>query len=248
MRINIVALTRHLLSSGADGRSFLEALVQHGPGIVPERIGQFEPLREAFTSVEKALPFWRDPFLWSRKAPRIRGNVFPGGRFSGGGRVHGWITMQVEVAKAQTPAFQECREVLYAWCRSLDADFAAMHVLDAGEEERGIGRETVMRARGGAYLSIVPQGLRSGLPDVYWLTILGKSYVDAIGLSRVLSSPAAKVEQLGDDLVALQATASIADVTAGDGKFQAAREIITDHIGRAWFQGVDGVKVPAFSL
>jgi hypothetical protein len=54
-----------------------------------------------------------------------------------------------------------------------------------------------------------PINLQVRLPDVLWVTLLGKPYIQMFGREKILSTPCYRVEELGEDLIWLQATKSV---------------------------------------
>ena len=54
-----------------------------------------------------------------------------------------------------------------------------------------------------------PMNLRVRLPEINWMMLLGKPYIDLFGRDKILNTPCYKVEPISDNLIALQLTESI---------------------------------------
>ncbi len=76
----------------------------------------------------------------------------------------------------------------------------------------------------------LPFDFKVRLPDIPWLFILGKPYLDMFGRERVMSTPAHSVQEWGEHRVAIQATPSVLEPVP-----EPVRSAIRAHLGDAAF-------------
>jgi hypothetical protein len=90
------------------------------------------------------------------------------------------------------------------------------------------------------------------LPQLPWGTLFGAPYVRLFGRDKLLSGPAAVVEQLGPEMVYLQLTRHITDVADDLPAYFALRRRVKEHIGADCFfhphQGRGPYRAPTFAL
>jgi hypothetical protein len=96
------------------------------------------------------------------------------------------------------------------------AEFAATN-LDTSQGIRALGRD-----------------VRQFLPGIYWLNVFGRPYRDLIGTARLLSAPAAAVEQTGSHVI-VQAYQDAEDWAAN----QASRDALRAALGAEHFYDRD---------
>lgn len=68
------------------------------------------------------------------------------------------------------------------------------------------------------------------LPDIVWAQIFGPAYVKLIGLDKLLSAPAHKVEQLGPETVYVQLSESLFDMHDRYEEVDAVRQQVKQHL------------------
>jgi len=248
--INI--LSPRTLAEKNEGRAIFELLSQHAPSLVPERYDQVEPIKKAFTldNLDAILEDWASGFTWKRRRPAAAGGIHPA---TGPRPVHGWLTFRVKHYMREVEEiisfFKEC-------CRYVEADFASLHQMTEGDVERGKANRTfafLNRQRTIHSLLVTTYMLEKNIPDLYWGTVLGRPYVELFGRERILSSPAAQVEELTDGVFYLQLTDDIRDLETRFDHVEAVRQSIKEHLGRdAFFDEALGLdhtyRVPFFSL
>jgi hypothetical protein len=76
----------------------------------------------------------------------------------------------------------------------------------------------------------VHRQLKQYLPDLPWLTIFGKPYIDLFGIERLRSTPAHEVQQISDRLILLNVAQEIADTPQGWADFKAVRDRCKHHL------------------
>ena len=82
---------------------------------------------------------------------------------------------------------------------------------------------------------LASRDLDAGLPQLYWLQVLGPRWVQRFGAERLASTPAYRVMQVGDEHWLLQLAPSLADVVEDYAAFASARDHIIEHLGREHF-------------
>jgi hypothetical protein len=76
----------------------------------------------------------------------------------------------------------------------------------------------------------VHKQLRQFLPDLLWLAIFGKPYIDMFGIERLRSTPAHEVRQISDRLILVNVVEEIADTSQGWADFKVARDGCKRHL------------------
>lgn len=239
-------LTARSLGSHKDGHLILNLWKKHLPGLLPDRIGNYEPIREKFDpdNLEAALALWQDPFLAVKKKPKMYSSV--------------WMRMGPWPPRASWLIKADCNSVNQeALCNllreapnALEADFACAHFMNAPEIERGLVNGTVsfVSKRGEeafklerrvlefAFL-LSSQELERCIPELYWATVFGPPYVEMFGRERLLSAPAYKVEALGPDRVLVQLSERLDDLEKRWDEVEKVRIAVKNHLGAdAFFQ------------
>ena len=118
----------------------------------------------------------------------------------------------------------------------LDADFACMTALTLPEITRGIANSTtfVFPCPPRVEFAISSLHLEHCLPDLYWLTILGRRFVRFIGQDRVCSTPGYRVEHR-ENTVLIQLTADLRDLVLDWERFAVSKEQAKHHLGEELF-------------
>lgn len=81
--------------------------------------------------------------------------------------------------------------------------------------------------------------LRRWLPDVFWGTVFGAPYVRLIGKQKLLTAPAYKVQELGDEMVYVQLSESLSDVHNDFAAMQQRRAKVKAHLDNNIFFNPD---------
>lgn len=87
----------------------------------------------------------------------------------------------------------------------------------------------------GPFFMLAARDLDEGLPQLYWLQILGPRWVQRLGTDRLASTPAYRVQQVGEEHWMLQLAPSLAAVTGDYATFALARDQAIAHLGREHF-------------
>ncbi len=87
----------------------------------------------------------------------------------------------------------------------------------------------------GPFFMLTARDLDEGLPNLYWLQILGPRWVERLGPERIAGTPAHRVAQVGDQHWLIQLAPSLSAVTQDYSAFTLARSAAVDHLGREHF-------------
>jgi hypothetical protein len=214
-----------------DARKIFEIWAENAPRFFPDRYGRYEPLRQHFSlaSLEEAIRTWEYNFLTKRNAPRkLESSVF---MQYGPRRDHSTWTINLrKIEDFEQPAFcslLECAAVAFA------ADFGFIHRLTAGGMSRGLASGTtgyLDTARTEDYMYVASHVLSSFVPDIYWMTVFGRPYVELFGRERLLSCPAHRVQELDNGAIVLQLTPELTDTETREAAFDRAAEDARKHL------------------
>ncbi len=231
-RVIINILTPSRLVSKNEGKQILEKWVALIPQYAPERYGSYEPIRLAFnpTDIDAAVSEWDFSFLVTRRKPRMMGTIFIG---MNRGPTHGWINIAFEY---KPDLFASLRQFFMEISIEFEAEFAFMHLIPGNHD-----------------LTITTHQLRQGVPDLYWLTLFGKSYVTLFGRDRLLSISDAIIKEAGHGLCSIQLSEDIRDVAnKSDLLFQTGKRIKHHLNNNAFFSSELGLdyayNVPDFHI
>lgn len=232
-RVFAEVLSRQTLLSPGEGRKLLELWVEALPAYLPDRIGNFEPIRIPFdpTNIEAALEIWRWPFLAKARAGKLQGSVW----MPKGLATHGVWCLSADLAPAlpQEQIGRLAGDVAVA----LDADFACVTLLTPDEIEDGRRTDTVgaLDVYGRNWTFLIPSHiLQKHIPDVYWRTLFGPQYVRSFGRERLLSAPVHAVEEI-EDSIALQLTPDLRDLERDPDGYRRIKRKLKEHLGKDAF-------------
>jgi hypothetical protein len=209
------------------GVALLETLCRTAPELCPEKYGYFEPLRSVFDTqdIARAMDAWRGSFLWKRSRPLSSGSVWSS--FPSGAK-HSHVALGCS-SRGTEPG--RVIRLLREWALLLTPDLAHLHALADGDIRRAMETETDIWGRSQLdSIFITTHTLNKFLPDIYWATVFGPPYVKHFGLDRLLSAPAAVVEQLDTELVYVQLTADMEDVRRDWDAFEQVRQAMKAHL------------------
>jgi hypothetical protein len=244
-------LTNSSLVPEEEGRRLLDIWINNLPHCLPDVYGNYEPLRDKFDRerVSECLEKWSYPFLVKKGRPRMNGSIF-----MGGGKIpaHAWIHIILECSDANKT--NEAVSFAKAISRNFGVEFGFIHLLTKHEfgEAFSSAVHSVPLDSSMNNLRVTTHDLRIALPDIYWGTIFGPSYVELFGAEAFESLPVCvSVEGLGQDSYYLQLSNNIFDVERSFGSFSQCREKVKKHLGRsAFFDAKFGPKfqymVPTF--
>ncbi|HEV8581232.1 MAG TPA: hypothetical protein VGX68_19375 [Thermoanaerobaculia bacterium] len=231
-RVTIEVRTRNSLTSRKDAREFLKILCEAGEQFVPERYGNWEPLRMPFSEPEEALRAWNWGFLWSRAKPRVEGSVY---QSMGPRPTHGSITI---VGDFKSPNQDLLVSLLKRLAVTFNADFALVHCLTPADLRVGPKAGTVTlneRSPGKSRLIVTTHMLKRYLPDVFWGTVFGLTYVRHFTKDLIASAPASFVSEIADSMFYLQMCDNLLDCIERPSVVDDIRKLVRDHLNRGSF-------------
>lgn len=231
--LTLQLLTRAQLSEPAEIEAFFAVLCDEFPEFAPDLYNHFEPVSRAFTDAvrRKLAAGWESPFLWRCAHLEMYGavNQRPPGR----GSRHATIEMDF----TQPPANEaRVRDFFYSLARRFRPDLAFIHLLAPREEAMAVATGMSFKMGGRVYPPrLSTEKLKRGLPNLFWLTLLGPPYVKLFGRERLYDAPAENVDYLDDDLIALQLSPSWSDIGAHYAAVDGTRELCRRHLGEDAF-------------
>jgi hypothetical protein len=202
--------------SKAEGKQMLQMICGLLPEVMPEFYNTYEPVNKRFDSihVDTALKEWCFSFLWKRRKPSVTGVMFLGtAQLERPTHTHLIIRFKPEIVSTQRLV-----QFVQEFSTAFRVDFSLVHVLTQPEVEskRLFGLSTFI--------------LKESLPNLYWATVFGTPYVKLFGRERLLSTPAAVVKALADDMIYIQLTEDVMDNRKQPERVEAARQAAKKHL------------------
>jgi hypothetical protein len=236
-------LTAKPLTSKEAGRDLLNLILDTCPTVAPELYGNYEPLEARFdpSDVQGVLSSWKRPFLWRRHRPMAEGNVWMGDP-----GIHEAVYISGSVQATELCTIENLFRKLAA---SLTADFGYLHCVTPMELSADHLDESVLPFTQG----VTTYQLRKWLPNLCWAMALGSPYVRLFGKERLLSSPARVVLELAPDIIYIQLSETLLDLSANYEGVAKVREAVKAHLDfNAFFDpllGIDGdYNTPEFEV
>ncbi len=115
--------------------------------------------------------------------------------------------------------------------KTSEADIAYLDSI--AEQYKEISDENHFASYGDLF--ITTHTLRHWLPDMPWTVVFGPAYVRLFGKERLLTCPAHKVEEIGDEMVFIQLTENIPDIHEKYEEVMQARTLAKKHLGEECF-------------
>lgn len=245
-------LASQTLADEKDGAKILATLCEVAPHLAPQRYGNHEPLRDEFdlSNVQRSLGIWESPpFLWKRERPHFSGSIF-----TATGKVPQHAVLALSGGSSKYAS--EAVDLIQHWSSGVTADFGFVHVLSEKDIRTGMraGVVSPLDARRTRFTMLVTTHiLRKYVPDVYWATVFGPAYVRHFGKERLMSAPAPIVRELERDMVYMQMSHDLNDMTVDASYVETVRAQVKAHLGDSSFFSEDlgadhGYSIPEFSL
>src|SRR6185295_460308 len=120
----------------------------------------------------------------------------------------------------EQPAF---RRLLECAASAFSADFGFIHRITDAEIPKGRTNGSIGfldTAQTEKNLFVVTHRLKKWLPDIYWMTVFGKPYVELFSRERLLSCPAFAVNELDNGSIVIQLTPELTDTVAEPAAFE----------------------------
>ncbi len=213
------------------GRRFLKLLLAEAPEYAPERYSDHEPIRVPFdrTNLDDALKCWPMSFVWRAKRASIWG-----GAYSGFHRVHDSVVLRMPASVLDTEVVLRLTRAMQS---AFGVDLAFLHVrtdidtLDTEHYKRHLM----------PFQTLNTHHLREGLPDMPWAMLFGPPYVELFSRERLVSTPGARIETIGDG-VYVQLTGDPSDVAKKRDEYLAAQRAAKEHLDHDAFRGMSREK------
>lgn len=228
-RLYINILTNANLISRKEAKKLLEIWIENLKSFIPQKFGNYEPLKNDFDpdNLFSVIDFWDYPFLVKRKTPKMNGSIFMGG---GKNPTHGWIHVILEFCQEQQ---EEVVNFVKKVAVAFDVEFAFIHLLTESEfhDRYTNGIFSVRSGISLNTLSVTTHELKKGIPDIYWGTIFGKSYLRLFGESKFNTLPSfALVERLETGQYYVQVSEEISDLETDFHLVSRRRNDIKEHL------------------
>jgi hypothetical protein len=225
------------LNREEDARRLIGLWARMAPGILPDRFGTYEPLKQKFSigDIEGLLARWEYQVLFKRVVkPKLEASVF---MQYGPHRKHSTWTISI---KEKTDSLLGLVDLLAGSAQEFCADFGFIHKPNDMDLDIGIASKSMSYLdvnKKNISLFITTHLLKVCIPDIYWITLFGKPYVNLFSRERLLSTPAYRVRELDGGAIMVQMTESIGDLQSSD--YKSHKERIKEHLSRSAFFDLD---------
>ena len=156
------------------GIRFLSLVRQASPGLFPKKCGNEEPLIHscrAWNEQQIVDHCWNDPFLWSAMRTGVCG-LFSLGK----AQLHCGLFIY---GKPRSDVAEEIKKLFALLSEEFPVDFGWIHVLTDAEWD-DIGKAGTKRLLAPFNHGVTSRELAAGIPNLGWLTIFGKPYLDKL--------------------------------------------------------------------
>jgi hypothetical protein len=243
------------------GRTLFDLISRYSPQHLPEKYDCEEPLRRKFRmdGMETVLDEWgKLHFMASGENVFLHVNFSPRSTPKPRHTSISFLKYRVE----SEDQLEALKELAVAISQAFDADYGMAHILTSEELEARLARKLQkptswpeppveqivdglrQKARVKGFASVLLNieiiglstvQLRKCLPNLYWLNIFGKPYVNLFGFEKLYSTNCEKVSTLPYGGVALTLSQGIADTAEGWQEFEQIREKCKCHLGADFF-------------
>ena len=193
------------LNRKADAQKLFAVWAEAAPNTLPDRIGSHEPLRQEFSinNLEDALPVWEYHVLLKRVAkPKLTSSVF---MQHGPHRRHS--TWSIAMSDRKHVDMQSIEHLISTSAVEFSADFGFIHEPSDLDTEIGLATGSIAFLdvkRSTKNLFLTTHILKKYLPDIYWITVFGKPYVELFSRERLLSAPVFRVRELSNGSILMK--------------------------------------------
>ena len=218
-------------SSEGFGRDFLDMLRQTGTQVAPGKCGQSEPLRMKCSSLatDELVPKgWGNSFLWTAESVGMHGIM----------DVHKGKTLIFIYGRYSEDALSQVTAVFQDMTAKWSPEFGWIHVLTDAERQRY--RSDYDRLIAPFNRGITEVDLSSGIPNLGWITILGRPYtsrIDRSALSKAVYSVRMPAGQVAGPVV-VQLTREAGDLLKDFDSVDRLRQAAREAIGNDLFKGL----------
>lgn len=222
----------------ATGEKILDLWESRLPSLLPERCGNWEPLRGVFDIEDKVrmLKSWSSPFIARRRKPYLYSLISMGLM-----KLEFHASWKITSKKGEVDV-EEFRAFVEVASAELDVDHSCINLLSEQEIVSGRQNGTILALNSKATdftFVIASVDLQLNLPDVYWLTVYGPPYIEIFGRDQLLAAPVYRVTELRTGHIMVQLTEDINDMIVDPEHFAFVRRRFKDHVGQDAFFSVD---------
>lgn len=139
---------------------------------------------------------------------------------------HGSIRLDVYKTNYQEDLLRYLKKA----SQRFDADISIMD--SCADQYKSIGVENEYAPSAS---SIFLTTLRHWLPDMPWAVVFGPAYIRLFGKEKLLTCPAYKIEEIGDEMVFIQLTQNMGDIHQKYDEVMQARVSAKKHLGEECF-------------
>jgi hypothetical protein len=228
--LRIFGISSRGLVDSSDFQRLAQLFEDSPAGFVPTKMGLYEPYRLNFDPAVVADLAARseDLFQMTWKSPKSQVEVtkyIPG-------YMHGTLLV---TADPDAVSDEDLESLIEKISVTFEPILLMVHLLNPMDREVDI--QSGMRIEGSDLptFSTHWSDLKNGLPNFYWGMVFGKPYVELFGLSKLLSTPAYRVKQLGGHAVFVQLSSSLKDCELRHDNIIEARKSAIRHLGEAAF-------------
>jgi len=221
-------------NSWPSGAALLDTLIGADGRLMPEKVGNTEPLKVSVTAISECAPFWAIPdgekgtifegnaqsFMWTRgRSPKSSGHVIHKHRNIHGRERPGWIIFRSEVDRKI-----DWYEVFRSLCLLFNPLYATLHVLGELEQDSSAYTEEERNSfgfndhvRGLPYVSLKEKGLA----NISWANYFGPDLKGDVRQTEIRDAKFL-VEEIGDGVM-LRVTDDLLDVATDFDEFSRRR-------------------------
>jgi hypothetical protein len=251
--IGLTLLTSRRLSTPAEGAAVLRRLASY-PDLMPQKCGTCDPIRAPFDPSqidELVKDFWHpDGFNWKRRKPSQEGGSGPQDSPS----MHASITIGMDDGAKYAAVLTD---YLRNESIQLGAEFGKVEPSWTGKRGYTGPLDSAHFFTSPEAFEQVPGNFATAelvhyIGQLPWVTVFGPPYVRMFGAKKLLSAPAAIVEEIAPKMIYMQLTSNVTDIAADLPAYFALRRRVKDHIGPDAFfdpaRGKGPYRVPKFDL
>ncbi|MCC8963803.1 hypothetical protein H8A95_16150 [Bradyrhizobium sp. Pear76] len=228
------------LNTEADARRLLGLWAEVAPNLLPDRAGTYEPLKQPFSITDTAslIARWEYQVLFKRVAkPKLQSSVF---MQYGPHRQHS--TWKISIDDGGHPNLLELLSLAERAATEFSADFGFVHRPTQNDLDIGLASSSIAylsRAKSRVSLFVTTHLLKKYIPDIYWVTLFGKPYVDLFSRERLLSAPAYRVRELDNGSVLVQLTEHPVTSRELPKDYEARKKLVKEHLNPNAFFSVE---------
>lgn len=205
------------------------------PEYMPMKWGWYEPLKQDFdpNQLESLLyKTGQTDNVWWKRTGKNKAEGSWGKRWKSKvdylQDTHATIQLDIYESTLQNKLLSHLKAV----CVKSIGDFAFLDSLSECYKSEALASHY---SPSGGYLFTTTHTLRHWLPDMPWTFVFGPAYVRLFGKERLLTCPAYKVEDIGDEVVFIQLTENMADIHEKYEEVMQARALAKKHLGEECF-------------